>query len=30
MDNILKWLDWIGSSKKDLKTMPSEVQRGFG
>lgn len=30
MDDILKRLDWIGSSKKDLKTMPSEVQRDFG
>lgn len=30
MINILKPLRWVGSSKKDLQTMPAEVQDVFG
>jgi phage-related protein len=30
MDQSLKKLAWLGSSKKDLKAMPSDVQSTFG
>lgn len=30
MDEALKPLDWIGSSKRDLRSMPADVQREFG
>lgn len=29
-DEILKPLEWIGSSLKDMKALPRPVQRGFG
>jgi len=30
MNEFLKPLGWVGSSKKDLRAMPAEVQREFG
>jgi phage-related protein len=27
---VLKGLDWVGSSRKDLKALPREVCRRFG
>ena len=30
MSNMIKELHWIGSSKKDLMTMPDRVRRNFG
>ena len=30
MNNLPKSLHWVGSSKKDLKAMPDEVQDVFG